>query len=425
MIILPKNLKSIFSHKISQNALANFIRTSLQIIVAFVGNYIIVRTASKQDIGLWALVFAFSAFLNLIDLGISQALIRFTANDEKNTHHYFWTTFQFYLFSGFLVSIFMYVFSQIFGHFYFKNIFPKSNLILITILGFYLSLLGSAFTNVLNGKQMMIKSSVIEVAKCFIYYFFILYYLPQLGVLAFAVATFLSNFLSLIISYFIIRSSISLPFVKFNLIIFKKLFSFGIKTFGVALINQLKGAWLPFLVQSLFGLTYVAYTDYLTRIMGYFRQLLLSSVLPLLPAAAALHAKNEKSKLKKLYRLSLPLLFLIGFFACLALVFITPIVINLWLGSDYQPVIIITQILCWAVFFNLLTGPAVYILQAMNRQKPVLIMSFSAMILFFIFTYLGAKIYGFNTLFIGNVVAETIASVYFIFWFSKSEIIDS
>ena len=425
MIISQINFKYIFSHRISQNAIANFVRTILQIIIAFVCNYIIVRLATKQEIGLWALVFTFSTFLNLIDLGISQALIRYIANDETNTHKYFWVSFIFYLISGTIAIVFLFIIYLLFGHLFFKDVSPSAIFIIITLIGTHLSLLTSAFTNILNGKQLMIKSSTIEVFKSIAYYGIILTLFPQIGVISFAYATLGSSLFCLIISYFTVKKSTAIPYFSFDLAVFKKLFNFGIKTFGLAIINQLKGAWLPFLIQSMFGISYVAYTDFLTRIMGYFRQLLLSTVLPLLPAASALHAKNEKTKLKKLYRLSLPLLFIIGIIACLGLTLTIPYVVNFWLGPDYQPVIIISQILCWAVFFNLLSGPAVYILQAMNNQKPVLIFAFVTMLLFFAFTFIGGKFYGFNALFIGNVIAETIAVIYFLAWFKRKKLLDA
>jgi len=157
--------------------------------------------------------------------------------------------------------------------------------------------------------------------------------------------------------------------------------------------------------------------------MGYFRQLLLSIILPLLPAAASLHAKKETTKLQKLYRVSLPILLIVGLSACLGFVILIPSFIRFWLGAGYEPVILACQIICWAVFFNLLTGPGVYILQAMNRQKPVLIMSTAALILFCTFTYIAARINGFNSIFIANVAAEAIVTFSFLIWIKKKKAI--
>lgn len=412
--------KKYLNHRISQNALANFIRSFLQILIAFIGNYFIVRIISKEEIGLWALVFAFVTFLNLVDMGVSQALIRYVANDEKNLKKYFWTTMQFYSVVGLLGGVLLLAVGQIFAKNIFSSNIPGLNFLLITILGTYLSLLGTVFTNTFNGLQLMKKSAFIEVIKSLSHYILVLCFYKKVGILAFSLGILGSGILACLLGFILLRRKIDISFEKFDKSIFSKMWKFGLKIFGVQIINQIKGAWLPFMVSSYFGIVWVAYTDYVTRIIGYFRQLLLSLILPILPAAAAIQAKKETDKLRKLYTVSLWILMGFGLIVSIGFVVLIPYFIRFWLGAGYEPVILASQIICWAVLFNLLTGPGVYILQGINKQKPILLLSFTSMVLFLVFTLAGARVGGYNAIFIGNVLAEVIVGIVFLWWCRKN-----
>jgi O-antigen/teichoic acid export membrane protein len=386
-----ERLRTLFGHTISQNVIANAIRTFLQIVIAFVGNYFLVRIATKEELGIWALVFVFANFLNLADLGVSTALIRYIANDEKKRPDYFWTVIWFYSFVGIVGIGILFIVKSIFGEIFFKDINPSITFLLLTIIGTYFSLLCSVVTNTFNGLQMMKRSSLVEVCKSFVHYFFILSLFSKIGVLAFGVGFLMSNVLSLLLGIFLLFSVNPLPFKFFKIETFKHLFVFGSKSFGIQLINQIKGAWLKLLTSNLFTIEHVAYVDLTEKIIGYFRQMLLSVILPLMPAASSYHAKNQTDKLRKLYKTSLQAILGFGVIATGVFIATVPTFIKFWLGLGFEPVVFASQLISLAVFFNLVTGPGYSVLQGIGRQKPLLINAVFGLISFLVFTSLFAR----------------------------------
>jgi O-antigen/teichoic acid export membrane protein len=415
------HLKNLLTHTISQNAFANIVRTVLQIAIGFGGNYYIVRAISPEKLGIWALVFTFASFLNLADFGVSTALIRFIANDEKKRHEYFWTTVGFYTVVGLIGSVLLLTLQWLFAPYFFKDTSPDILFTLAVLAGAYLALLASTITNVFNGLQMMKSSGSIEVLKSFVFYVTILVLLPRLDLFAFSTGLIVSNLLAIVLGYTLLIFKIPLPFSWPDWKVFKQLFVFGGKSYGIQIVNQIKGAYLKILTSRLFMIEYVAFVDLAQRVCGYFRQFLLSAILPLLPAASSYHAKKETQKITKLYQLSL--LALVGFGGLSTLVFyvLSPYVISLWLGPEYSPVIRASQLLSFAVFLNLLAGPGFSILQGIGKQKPLLITAVFGLVSFLLLTTLFALPYGFNGIFVGNIAGELVATFVFLFWIWKKK----
>lgn len=397
------------------------VRTVLQIGIGFGGNYFIVRAISPEKLGIWALVFTFASFLNLADFGISTALIRYIANNEKNRYKYFWTTISAYAVIGFLGLIVLLIAQWFFASYFFKDVTPDFLFIITVLVGAYLALLGSTVTNTFNGLQMMRSASIIEVLKSFLFYLFVLLTLPSLDLFAFSVGLIVSNLMAVVAGYGLLLFKIPLPFAYPDRKIFRQLFSFGSKSFGIQIVNQLKGSYLKILTSRLFAIEFVAFVDLTQRIAGYFRQFLLSAILPLLPAASAYHAKKQTQKIYRLYRFSLLALTGLGGITTIAFIIFSPFIISLWLGPEYTPVIRASQIISVAVFLNLLAGPGFSILQGIGKQKPLLVTSVFGLIAFLVFTTIFAILYGFNGIFVGNIFAELALAFGFLVWIWKTK----
>jgi len=414
-------VKRLLTHRVSQNAFASMVRTVLQIVIGFVGNYFVVRFVSPENLGIWALTFTFASFLNLADMGVSTALIRFIANKEKKRSQYFWTTIYFYLLTGLIGGLILLVLQKLFGSYFFKEVTPDLLFILLSLLGAYGALLSSTVTNAFNGLQLMHYAGSLEVLKSFSYYTITLLALPSLGIYSFALALIASNLLAFTIGWGLLTKHIQLPFMWPDLATAKELFTFGSKSYGIQIINQLKGAYLKLLTSRLFAIEYVAFVDLTQKIAGYFRQFLLSIVVPLMPAASEYHAKKQTEKIKRLYWTSLGALFGVGTAMTVSFIVAAPFIISLWLGPEYSPVVAASQLISVAVLFNLLTGPGFSILQAIDKQKPLLFTSFIGLITFAVLTSVFALSIGFNGIFVGNIVAEFVVGSGFLWWIWSSK----
>ncbi len=416
-------ISRLFSHTVSQNALANALRTVFQVIIGIVGNYLIVRSVSVETLGLWALTLTFASFLNLSDMGMSTALIKHVASDAKRRHEYFWTTTLFYCLVGTIISGILVVFLGLFGSLFFKDIQPAPQFFALTLAGVFVGLLTSAILNTLNGLQLMKRTSSVEVSKSFTYYVFTLSLIPSLGVMAFPVGFLGSNIFGGSLALTLLLSKASIPFTFPNKVTFKQLFFFGIKSYGLGITDLAKTSFLKLITSWLFIIEFVAFIDLAQKIIGYIKQFLASIVFPLLPAASLYQARQEDDKIRRLYVWSLIIVLGLGLVTSVTYILLAPFIITLWLGTQYTPVILLSQIGSAAIFFNLLSGPAYAVLQGMGKQKPLLVTSLVSLVVFVVLVSVFAWMRGLPGTMQGYLITEALTSTGLIIWLSRKTLL--
>jgi O-antigen/teichoic acid export membrane protein len=404
---------------VSQNAIASGIRTFLQVIIGFGGSYMVIRMVDKQTFGAWALALTFASFLGLIDIGISSALIRFTASDGQNKHKYFWTVFAYFAGAGFLGSLFLLLFQSILKSFFFKGFDPSLSFLILTLLSVYVGFLSTVITNTLNGLQLMKRSSLVEVLKSFLFYLGTILLIPSLNLLAFPLAYLFSNTIGLFVALILTLKKTQLPFVKPDLDIFKKLMSFGLKSYGLTITAQIKNSFIKLLTSWLFNLEYVAFVELAQKITSYIRQFFTTIIMPVFPAASLYQAKNEMKKVKRLLSISQKAFSVIAASSIFVYIILAPFIVPIWLGPGFEWVVLISQIEAIGVFFIVLTAPGFAILQGLSKFKAILITSFLNLILFLGLTFVGGLALGFKGIYVGFSIGEIIIGLGFLYWLWK------
>jgi len=412
-------LSKLLSQTVSQNAIANAIITVLQVIIGFFGSFILIRSVSSVEFGAWALNLTFASFLGLVDFGIATAIIKYTASETKNINKIFWTAMFYYgtvgLLAGTIIVSIQYWLKDTLYHGY----SPSLLFIATAVVGTYISWLAANFNNILNGLQIMKRTSALEVIKSALFYLCIIPLIPKFHLYAFPLGFMLSNILGFVLSYYLIKGKADLSFHKFDIEIFKKLITYGLKSYGMHLTALFKMSFIKIVTSQIFNLQYVAYVEMSQKIGSYIRQMYSSINSPLLPAASFWHASGDKTKIKKLFWYSQSIFTGLGILGTIAFIPLAPFLITSWLGSSYTAVIPIAILECISIFGNMLLGPIFTIYQGMGRFKPILTTFALTVILMLILLPLLGNVIGFHGLYYGFIVAEFVPMLIFFTWFLK------
>ncbi len=412
----------LLTNHISQNAIANAIRTVLQVIIGFIGSYILVRSVSAAEFGAWALSLTFASFLGLVDLGIATAMIKYTAANPNNSNKIFWTSSYYYAISGFIAGFVIAILQYSMKHRLYRGYDPTFPFLLITVAGTYIGWLAANFNNILNGLQMMKRTSFIEVVKSLLFYICIIPLIPSLGLLAFPIGFLMSNLIGLGISFAMVRGKANLQYSPFDLATFKMLLSFGLKSYGMHLTALFKMSFIKIVTSQLFNLQYVAYVEMSQKIGSYIRQMYASVNSPLLPAASTYQAKGDTAKIRKMFMYSQSIITSIGILGTITYIVLAPFLVTAWLGTSYQAVITISVLECLSIFANMLLVPSFTIYQGMGRFKPILATFGITIICMLVLVPLGGYIGGFTGMYYGFILAEIIPTTAFFVWFIKKKL---
>jgi len=413
--------RKLISQTVSQNAIANAIRTIFQVFIGFFGSFILIRSVSSVEFGAWALTLTFASFLGLVDFGIATAIIKYTASETNNVNKIFWTAMFYYGVVGFLAGIVIILIQYLLKSNLYHGYSPSLIFMATAVAGTYIGWLAANFNNILNGMQMMKRTSALEVIKSALFYICIIPLIPYLHLYAFPFGFLLSNSLGLILSYLMIKDKADLSFHPFDKNIFNKLIKYGLKSYGMHLTALFKMSFIKIVASQLFNLQYVAYVEMSQKIGSYIRQMYSSINSPLLPAASAWHASGDRQKIRKLFWYSQLIFSILGIVGTLAFIPMAPFLITAWLGGAYSAVIPIAIMECISIFGNMLLGPIFTIYQGMAKFKPIIItFGITVILMLFLLPVLG-HIYGFHGLYYGFIAAEYIPMLIFFIWFLRKK----
>jgi len=123
------------------------------------------------------------------------------------------------------------------------------------------------------------------------------------------------------------------------------------------------------LLSRYLGLQAVAFYEIGSNVALYARTFLVALFSPMMPAAAVLHAGNERQLLAGLYRRACKFLVLIAVPFALLIVGLAQPFIRLWMGPGFELAALTLQLLMPAYLVNVLTAPGTFLLNGMNRPE--------------------------------------------------------
>lgn len=168
------------------------------------------------------------------------------------------------------------------------------------------------------------------------------------------------------------------------------------------------------LLSRYLGLEAVALYEIGSNIALYARTFITALFSPMLPAAAVLHAGNERELLAGLYRRACKFLFLIAVPFCLLLVGLAQPFIRLWMGPGFELAALTLQLLMPVYLVNVLTVPGVFILNGINRPEVAMRAAVCAGLVNIVACLVLVKAIGYFGLIAGVAISLILAAGYFI-----------
>jgi len=416
------HLNSLLKTTVSQNAIANAIRTFLQVTIGFFGSYVLIRSVTSQEFGAWALTLTFASFLGLVDFGIATAIIKYTAANHNNTAKIFWTANYYYSIMGLAAGLIIILIQYLMRDTLFRGYTPSLIFIATAVAGTYIGWLAANCNNILNGLQLMKRTSFLEVVKSVLFYFCIIPLIPRFGLYAFPLGFLLSNILGYGLSIIMIKGKADLSYKAFDIDTFKTLIKYGIKSYGMHLTALFKMSFIKIVTSQLFNLQYVAYVEMSQKIGSYIRQIYSSISLPLLPASSSYQASGDRKKIRQLFWYSQTIFACIGVISTALFIPLAPFLVKSWLGSSYNAVIPIAILESISIFFNMFLVAAFTIYQGLGRFKPILSTFAIEVVLMLFLLPIFALLLGFHGMYYGFILVELISTLIFFSWFIKNKI---
>ena len=391
----------------------------------------IIHNIGLERYGIWAIVGVITGYFGLLDLGIGSSFVKYiseyyTKEDFKRLNQVVNSGFVFYSLFGVGIIILGFLLIKPLLNFFNIPINLYDEALFVFILGiiiFAVSNVLSVFGAIQGGLQRMDITNKLAIAVSIpniigtILFLELGYGLPGLMVNN-AIVFAISSTINIIIAFRILPELKFKPFL-FHKEMFKKLFGFGYKLHVSTIANLLHFQMDKILLAYFLNIGFVTYYAVATQIASKARELPLLLISAIFPAASELEAKSDKESLDNLYFRSMKYVILIGLPLSLLIILLACSFIDLWLGKEFKMSVLTLQILIFAYFFNIMSGPGFTILNGIGKPGYGMKSSIIAAILNFILSILLVIKIGYYGVVIGTAISMIIASIYFIAMFHQ------
>jgi O-antigen/teichoic acid export membrane protein len=368
--------------KIGRNSIYNLIRRLVAFPAGLILPPVTIKYIGIEGYGIWVLVQTIITYTAVMDMGLSPAITKYTAEYEAREDHFkivqiFNTLFVVYVFLCFILFVVVFLCRGLIIDFFVKPItIPKetvSFVLIMSALVFCCNMVFSAYPSFLNGLQRMDITnkvgSISSISNCILSIVFLCF---GGGIKSLAVA---GGITSVITSILYMRSCKKVaPYLTFNPLLFnlktiKEIWGFS--SYG-ALGNMLAIAQFQsdkLIISYFLGVKNLAMYDVAHRLIFFIWGMCGSIITPIMPAIAHTHAKYGVEKSREVFQTIFKYTSLI---VCPLILFVFVFadkLILVWLGTGYENAIPVLRVLSLAFFISVLSGPGASILTGMGFYK--------------------------------------------------------
>lgn len=239
--------------QLKKGAILSYVNIGLTNIIGLILTPFIIRSLGDSEYGLYTLIGSFVAYLSILDLGLNNAIIRYTSkyraqNDKQGEENFLATTFIIYsAISAFVVILGIILYFQL--PIIFKDSLTESQIseaekmFLILIFNLAITLPGGAFTAICNAYEKFIFPRFIKIIKyisraAIILAFVTIY--PYAITLVW-IDTILNIIIILITAYFVFKKlKIRIKLIHWNRKLVADIFSYSIWIFLSAIVMNMQ-----------------------------------------------------------------------------------------------------------------------------------------------------------------------------------------
>ena len=387
-------INDINKRRLTKNSITGFVRYIITIPVIIAVTPFILRGLGTELYGVWAIFSVITAFADLSDLGITSGLIRFFAkywavNDELSINRAVSTIILVYFLIGSVVVTVVILLNQpITGRL--LNIPDEYiNLAILVVMGaiisFFISLVFGVFGSILQGLQRMELWNVALLTDT------LMNAIGSVVVLSLGYGlrglVFLRIFVCLCTGLLnLLFARRVMPTLKVHLAyidwaIGREIITYSLNILVTKITIVAKDPLSKSILIWTTSLRHVAFYDLGSRIANQARGLFSAMLVPLIPAASGIHTIEGRKGIVTLFHQAERYLFFILIPVFGGLVILAKPIINVWLGSGYEIVVMTFQLLLIINLFSLIATPANAIMEGIGLARINALISIFSMIL--------------------------------------------
>lgn len=368
--------------KIGRNSIFNLIRRLIAFPIGLILAPITIKYIGVEGYGIWVLIQTLLTYSSVMDMGLSPAVTKYTAEYDAQKDHFKITQicntlFVVYIFLCLVLFLMVFVGKGFIVDSLIKPVtIPKETVsfaLIISILVFAFNMSFNVYPSFLNGLQRMDITnkigSISSISNCI---FSILFLYLGGGIKSLALASGISSVITNIM--YIYASKRIAPYLTFN----PFLFSFktikeiwGFSSYGALgnLVAMIHFQSDKFIVSYFLGVKNLAFYDIAHRLVFFIWGMCGSLITPIMPAISHTHAKYGIERSKEVFQTIFKYTALI---VCPLFLFVSIFankLILVWLGAGYENAVPVLKVLSLAYLFNTLSGPGASILTGIGQYR--------------------------------------------------------
>jgi len=370
--------------QLKRNVFSGTFLAGIHIILLFIAYPIYIKYLGIERYGLWAVISVVLSFSQMGDLGINEAIIKYTAEEygKKNFQEigsYIVTASLILIIPSLLIIIILTIFNEnILDLLKLSTSIRQEVKYIIPFFGILTSLI--FYSNIIWGAlkgigRVDLANYIFAIVQLLQVIISIILIILGLGIWGLLLGNFVLYIFLFILCFLILKKVFKLTIFKvsyFDIRKIKKLIKFGGTIFGSKLIAIVLDPFNRIIITRFIGLSAVAYYDISLKVVKNLRSLFQMGLYATMPKVSELSSGNigrnfgisniHKKGIKFVLFFALPLfvlMFLVG----------KP-VLNLWLGDSYNFNILVSlRVFLVAYFVNLLSVPAYYLFMGLGKVR--------------------------------------------------------
>ena len=394
-------------NRVFKNSLFNILRSVVLIpVYLFVTPYTLNKLGVEQY-GIWALIGVISSYQIFVELGFTNAIIRYVAlcrvkDDTKGINEYLAVgLLSFTVVPAVLIIIVWFLRSSIVTGLLGieRDIQLAEELLMFSVFSIMLNLLATLFKSVLDGYQRMDVSNMLVVMQSLLMAGLNVLFLELgYGLAGMTYSLTIASTAGLVINA--VSTVWLYPEVRINLFLFRfdrlrEIFSYSI---NLQISSVFKGMITPLyqvIISHFFDLKLVAYFDLAQKFIIISNSLITSGLISLFPAATEKYDREGADGIERLRKKSLQFIYPLTTLVYFSIFIFIPNFTDLWLGEEYRIVSNVIRFLLVANYFISLAVPAYNILNGTGYSKDTLGVQLKSGMLELVGMLLGGWLFGF------------------------------
>lgn len=356
------------------NAVANIIQSLASAALLFILYRYVNKELGIAEIGVWSIVITTVSASRLADFGIGSSLTRFMAKELAVSNIPKAVRVLNTGFATLLVSlpIILLIAWPVLRLILERIVEGEYQILAVTtlpiaLLSLYLTMLASIFQGALDGCQKMLARTFLTVGGQAIALLFAFLLVPEFGLEGLAWTQVIQSAFILIFGWGMLRFEFkSCPiFPAWDRKIFKEIVGYGAKVQAGTLAMMFFDPVTKILIVRFGGLENAGYFELANQIVTKVRLVIISANQAIIPAVVGLHEKLG-DEVSNFYIKNMKILTLFSFPIFSLLLLLSPLISDFLLGKINQDFLSILQIITFAWFINIFSGPAYFINMAIG-----------------------------------------------------------